>query len=145
MATSVVCIQKDEGGKATDEHSVLYSWFKPNDVTKSRIDFWFISVPISQEVFCCSMSAAPAHSVLKTIFTPPEFNGRNKGYWKFNSHLLNNKTYCDGVKYLIAEVVTKCSLTSYVAKWEGFFFNSKFRDFLFNLVNLITRVTDKLS
>lgn len=63
-----------------------YSWFKPNNVVKSRIDFWLISVSIMNLVSDCCMSAAPLtdNSVIKLNFKPPGVSRQNKGYWKFN-------------------------------------------------------------
>ncbi len=50
-----------------------YSWFKPNNVVKSIIDFWLISVSIMNLVSDCFMSAAPLtyHSVIKLNFQTP--------------------------------------------------------------------------
>lgn len=66
-----------------------FSWFKTNNVVKSRIDFWLISVYIINFVSYCCMSTAPLtdHSVIKLIFKPPGVSRQNKGYWKFNSNL----------------------------------------------------------
>ncbi len=50
-----------------------YSWFKPNNVVKSIIEFWLISVSIMNLVSDCFMSAAPLtdHSVIKLNFQTP--------------------------------------------------------------------------
>lgn len=76
-----------------------YSWFKPNDTTKSRIDFWLISASMSNLVSECSMSAAPLtdHAVIKLSFNPGFSKGK-KGYWKFNSSLLKNKEFENGIR-----------------------------------------------
>lgn len=106
-----------------------YSWFKPNNTLKSRIDFWLISASMMHSVSDCCMSAAPLsdHSVIKLSFKPPGGCCRNKGYWKFNSSLLNCQAYCDGIKSLIAEVMADDTIISYVSKWE--FLKFKFREF----------------
>uniref|UniRef100_A0A1A8EWE2 Reverse transcriptase domain-containing protein n=1 Tax=Nothobranchius korthausae TaxID=1143690 RepID=A0A1A8EWE2_9TELE len=106
-----------------------YSWFKPNNTLKSRIDFWLISASVISHVSECCMSAAPLsdHSVIKLKFAPPGGGLRNKGYWKFNSALLTSQTYCDGIKSLITEVMADNTIVSYVSKWE--FLKFKFREF----------------
>uniref|UniRef100_A0A1A8L6V8 Reverse transcriptase domain-containing protein n=1 Tax=Nothobranchius pienaari TaxID=704102 RepID=A0A1A8L6V8_9TELE len=106
-----------------------YSWFKPNNNLKSRIDFWLISASVTSHVSDCCMSAAPLsdHSVIKLKFAPPGGGLRNKGYWKFNSALLTSQEYCDGIKSLITEVMADNTIGSYVSKWE--FLKFKFREF----------------
>lgn len=106
-----------------------YTWFKPNSTIKSRIDFWLISASMMCSVSDCCMSAAPLsdHSVIKLTFKPPGGGCRNKGYWKFNSSLLNCQAYCDGIKSLIIDVMTDNTIMSYVSKWE--FLKFKFREF----------------
>lgn len=77
-----------------------YSWFKPNNTLKSGIDFWLISTSMIHSASDCCMSAAPLsdHAVIKLSFKPPGSRYRNRGYWKFNSALLNCQVYCDGIK-----------------------------------------------
>ncbi len=106
-----------------------YSWFKPNNASKSRIDFWLISASIIHSVSDGCMSAAPLtdHSVIKLSFKPPGGSCRNKGYWKFNSTLLNCQAYCDGIKSLIAEVMAEDDIILYVSKWE--FLKFKIQEF----------------
>lgn len=94
-----------------------YSWFKPNNALKSRIDFWLISASMMHSV---SVSAAPLtdQSVIKLCFKPPGVRCSNKSYWKFNSTLLNCQEYCDGIKSLITEVMAEDTIISHVSKWE---------------------------
>ncbi|XDV17573.1 hypothetical protein PO909_023408 [Leuciscus waleckii] len=61
-----------------------YSWFKPNNTAKSRIDFWLISSSMINIVSDCCMSAAPLtdHSVIKLLLNPSGVRGNNK-YWNW--------------------------------------------------------------
>lgn len=121
-----------------------YSWFKPNNTTKSRIDFWLISASLLSYVSDCCMSAAPLtdHSVIKWTFKPPGFCRRNKGYWKFNSSLLKCQTFCDGIKTIISDVMNDESVASSTSNWE--FLKFKIREYSIHSGKTLNR-SDKLS
>jgi len=106
-----------------------YSWFKPNNVAKSRIDFRFLSVSIINSISDCGMSAAPLtdHAVIKLRFNPPGVSRQNKGYWKFNSSLLKSHSFYEDIKATIANVMSDNSIASYISKWE--FLKFKMREY----------------
>lgn len=115
-----------------------YSWFKPNDTIKSRIDFWFISASLRNFVSECSMSAAPLtdHAVIKLTLNPGIRKGL-VGYWKFNSSLLKNKVFESEILSLISEVMSDLSLSSHSARWE--FLKFKIRKFCIFLAKKLSK------
>lgn len=122
-----------------------YSWFKPNDVVKSRIDFWLISVSIINLISDCCMSAASLtdHAVIKLSFNPPGVSQQKKGYWKFNSSLLKSQSFIEGIKATISNVMSDNSIVSYISKWE--FLKFKMREYSVNFgktFNKLNRLTE---
>lgn len=97
-----------------------YSRFKPNNVVKSRIDFWLISVSIINFVSDCCMSTAllTHHSLIKYIFKPPGVSLQNKGFWKFNSNLLKCQSFDEGIRAMVSNVMSDELIVSYISKWE---------------------------
>lgn len=97
-----------------------FSWFRPNASSKSRIDFWLTSDNIVQFVKDCSISPAPLtdHCAISLAVSPNCKRSRNKGYWKFNSELLNNEDFCGKVKDLIKNIADSNDFSSHRARWE---------------------------
>lgn len=58
-----------------------FTWFRPSQGLKSRIDFWLISLTIIDLINDCSISVAPLtdHSVISLCVWPPIASNRNKG------------------------------------------------------------------
>lgn len=96
-----------------------FSWLRPNASSMSRIDYWLIADNLFLFVKDCAISAAPLtdHCAISLLVKPNSNTSRNKGYWKFNSDLLNNKRFCDKVKDLILEIKNG-NFSSHKARWE---------------------------
>lgn len=43
---------------------------------------------------------------------------KTKGYWKFNSNLLNYEPFCQDIKRTIEDVIKDASLSNFINKWE---------------------------
>lgn len=67
-----------------------YSWFKPNNTCKSRIDYWLVDQSLKDFVSDILISKAPLtdHCIVEIKLNPVDKIKKNKGYWKFNSGLL---------------------------------------------------------
>lgn len=74
----------------------VFTWFKPDGSVKSRLDFWLVSDFGSGLESISTVSAAPLtdHCMVKLILKPAKTFQRPKGYWKFNSNLLNSDIFC---------------------------------------------------
>lgn len=79
----------------------LFSWYKPVGSIKSHLDFWltsdtFLRFNIDIDT---SISAAPLtdHCLILLSFSQKDQHFYNKGYWKFNSSLLRDKSYCNEI------------------------------------------------
>lgn len=83
-----------------------YSWFKSDLSCKSRIDFWLISSHIQNFVHGSLISAAPLadHCSVSLELKSPASTQLNRGYWKFNTSLLDNKLFCKGVGKIIVRL-----------------------------------------
>lgn len=101
-----------------------YSWFNPSDNGQySRLDFWLIPHDMVNTISRCEISAAPLTDYCSvTLFLslnkckPP-----SNLAWKFNSNLLDNKTFCSEVLNLIEDI--SVMNMSPLNKWEWFKFN----------------------
>lgn len=73
-----------------------FTWFRPDGSSKPRIDFWLVSNFKSCLESGSTVSAAPLtdHCVIKLTLKSDEAFQRRKGYWKFNSNLLNGEPFC---------------------------------------------------
>lgn len=98
----------------------IFTWFKPDRSVKSRIDFWLVSEFRSCLELSSIVSAAPLtdHCMVKLVLKPVNTYQRTKGYWKFNSNLLNNEPFCQDVIATISNVIEDSSFTTYSKKWE---------------------------
>lgn len=106
-----------------------FSWFKPNGENKSRIDYWLVSNNIIKFVSQSSIFKAPLtdHCFIDLVLEPVGKQFRNKGYWKFNAHLLQNEEFCSKIKELIRNIEINDSFDCNVSKWE--FLKFKIREF----------------
>jgi len=97
-----------------------YSWFKPNNTCKSRIDYWLVDQSLNEFVSDILISKAPLtdHCIVEIKLNPVDKISKKKGYWKFNSSLLRNKDYCTRIKELISETENNETIDSFCNKWE---------------------------
>lgn len=56
--------------------------------------------------------------MVKLILKPANTYQRPKGYWKFNSSLLNSETFCQKIIAIINYVTGDSNFTTYREKWE---------------------------
>uniref|UniRef100_A0A3B3IJR3 Reverse transcriptase domain-containing protein n=1 Tax=Oryzias latipes TaxID=8090 RepID=A0A3B3IJR3_ORYLA len=101
-----------------------FSWFKPNGSSKSRIDFWLVSNNLLQNKIDVNISAAPLtdHCLIELNVSSQIQKSFGRGYWKFNSSLLTNETFCNAVIELLETLNSDSTLKSYTDKWEFFKF-----------------------
>lgn len=97
-----------------------YSWFKPNNDNKSRIDYWMVSDCVLQYTSQSNIAKAPLsdHCYIDITIEPLEKVYRNKGYWKFNAHLLYKEDYCNMIRQLIKEIENDVGIEDNMKKWE---------------------------
>jgi len=70
-----------------------FSWFKPNDYSESRIDYWLTSNSLTDFIEDISISAAPLtdHGCISISFYSGKRESRYKGYWKLYADLLKQR------------------------------------------------------
>ena len=78
----------------------LFTWFKPNGQSRSCIDYWLVSDSISEHVTQTSIANCPLsdYCIINLKLEKRNHNKKPKDYWKFNSQLLKNTEFCDGIK-----------------------------------------------
>ena len=77
-----------------NNNTIQFSWFQPNALHRSRLDYWLVSDSILGQVSEVNMSAAPLtdHSIIYIKVRPQEHQTHCNGYWKFNSYFLTSQT-----------------------------------------------------
>ncbi len=67
-----------------------YSWHKPNNTCKSRIDYWLVVDALAGYVSDLLIFKAPltVHCIIEMKINSANRRSKNKGYWKLNSGLL---------------------------------------------------------
>lgn len=97
-----------------------YSWYKPNNTCKSRIDYWLVPDSLRNFASDTLISKAPLtdHCMIEMTLNSVVRIRKNKAYWKFNSSLLKNEEYCAMIKGLIMEIENSCNIDDFCNKWE---------------------------
>lgn len=119
----------------------VFTWFKPDGSVKSRLDFWLVSDFGSGLESISTVSAAPLtdHCMVKLILKPAKTFQRPKGYWKFNSNLLNSDIFCKKIIATINNVTGDSNFTTYREKWE--FLKYKVRQISISSGKLLSRIS----
>lgn len=117
-----------------------FSWFRPNAASKSRINYWLISDNLLLVAKDCTMSAAPLtdHCSISLIIQPNHTSSKTKGYWKFNSDLINNEKFSFKIKELILDIKNSNNFSSNKARWE--FLKYKIREFFIKYSKILAKV-----
>lgn len=117
-----------------------FSWFRPNAASKSRIDYWLVSDNLLLFAKDCTMSAAPLtdHCSISLIIQTDHTSSKTKGYWKFNSDLINNEKFCLKIRELILDIKNSNNFSSNKARWE--FLKYKIREFSINYSKILAKV-----
>ncbi len=70
--------------------STSFTWFKPDQTQKSRIDLWLVSVSLISSLTSVSCSPSPLtdHCGIDLILKPKNSRTFNLGYWKLNCSCL---------------------------------------------------------
>ena len=107
--------------------TIQFTWFSSN--YKSRIDHWLVANDLLTYDISSDISVAPLtdHSLILLQLKPLNQKQGASKYWKFNSNLLNNDTYCENIRAILSEVINLVELDTPVRKWE--FFKYKVRLF----------------
>uniref|UniRef100_A0A3Q2ZQW8 exodeoxyribonuclease III n=1 Tax=Kryptolebias marmoratus TaxID=37003 RepID=A0A3Q2ZQW8_KRYMA len=101
-----------------------YSWFNPSGNGQcSRLDYWIIPHNMVNNISNCEMSVAPLtdHCSVTLFLSLNKSKPPSILAWKFNSNLLNNKTFCSEILNLIKDI--SVMNMSPLNKWEWFKFN----------------------
>lgn len=79
-----------------------FTWFQRNPIKMSRLDFYLVSTDI--QALTSKIEIKPGyrsdHSIIKLQLTISE-EARGKGFWKFNTSLLNDNLYMPIIKEII--------------------------------------------
>ena len=90
--------------------SKTYTWrgMTKNGLVQSRLDYWFISIHMIYDLH--SVEIKPGirsdHSLLKLQLEIAHSQKAGRGFWKFNSSLLKDKTYIEKVH----DVINSCKI-----------------------------------
>uniref|UniRef100_A0A087XR38 Endonuclease/exonuclease/phosphatase domain-containing protein n=1 Tax=Poecilia formosa TaxID=48698 RepID=A0A087XR38_POEFO len=101
-----------------------YSCFNPSGNGQcSRLDYWLIPHNMVNNISNCEISAAPLtdHCSVTLFLSVNISKPLSILAWKFNSNLLNNKTFCSEILNLIKDI--SVMNMSPLNKWEWFKFN----------------------
>ena len=83
-----------------------FTWSSKTPVRMSRLDYYLCSTDIlNQTEQCLIKHGYRSDHSLVTLGVSFSTNQRGRGYWKFNSSLLHDKMYVDGVKRILSETV----------------------------------------
>lgn len=106
-----------------------FSWFKPNGISKSRIDYWLTSPGLTEFIKDISISSAPLtdHCCISLSFCSNKRESRNKGYWKLSSDLLEHSEFCSQIRAMINRAKLDKEHLSFTSKWE--YLKHKIREF----------------
>ena len=98
-----------------------FTWVSPNGKIKSRLDFFLISSflePLVRKTNINSFIKSDHKSVSLSIQSQT-FQKRGPGFWKFNSDLLSNLDYIDGINNILTEAKIKyINLMDKGLKWD---------------------------
>lgn len=96
-----------------------YSWHRKNTKLFSRIDFFLISNALTQNVLNIKMlpGVVSDHDILKLVFVP-KIQKRGKGFWKFNSSLLQDQKHNQKVEQAFQDAVFRYENENPALKWE---------------------------
>ena len=80
-----------------------YTWRRNNPLQQSRLDYWLISSHMLYNMTNVDIKASfkSDHSPIKIAFECQSNDRRGPGFWKFNSSLLLDPTYCEYAKGII--------------------------------------------
>lgn len=104
-----------------------YTWSNTNRTQCSRIDLWLMTTDCVQYVkeVCHVHVPFSDHRAIYLALGGQKENRYCRGYWKMNSNLLNDHTFCDMVQKIAQHIFNKKELNS-IQKWE--FFQFKIRE-----------------
>jgi len=90
--------------------NIKFSWRRRNPIRQSRIDLWIIPNTLIYSVDSCEIrpSIRSDHSLVTLILNKPVAQ-RGKGYWKFNSSLLQDQNYIDRINNLLQQIQEEIS------------------------------------
>ena len=100
----------------------LYTWHNSTKGISSRLDYWFISDSLLNDISNCYIKTelfTDHDSVHFTLNSSDESHDRGPGYWKFNVSLLRNPEYVALVKSIISQELNTTG--DYIDK--GFFWD----------------------
>jgi len=83
-----------------------FTWRQNNPLIQSRLDYFFISLNLMQNIENCDIkpSIKTDHSMLILRMTLHKNTQRGPGFWKFNSSLLKDIVYIDYMKEIISQL-----------------------------------------
>ena len=96
--------------------STRYTWFKEKGVAHrnaSRIDFFLTKVGLCDIIVNVEITSAHrTDHALITLNIVDDLNPRGPGIWKLNNKLLDNESFCTGLKKTINEHYQNCIRTN---------------------------------
>lgn len=104
-----------------------YTWNNANRTLRSRIDLWLLTSNCVKYVKNVSHEYAPLsdHQAICLYLGANQSNRQCRGYWKMNSDLLGDNTFCEMVEKIAQCIFNKIDLNG-IQKWE--FFKFKIRE-----------------
>lgn len=101
-----------------------FAWHKKNNTIRSRLDFWLLSPTLFPYTFSnkkCTSLLTDHSAVFLNIKNQENYssNKTNTNYWKCNTSLLLNDTFCLNVKRIIEECKNELALSK-IQRWELF-------------------------
>ena len=110
-----------------------FTWFNHDSSIASRLDKFLVSKDLFSTDCECEISPCPLsdHDFVSFVFDIPECIKRGPGVWKFNNSLLDDKTFCDRIRILIANHIDFLSVFSSSQEWWEFLKDSVKRESIF--------------
>ena len=86
-----------------------FSWRQKNPLIQRRLDYFFISNEIQEDVAFINIvpSVASDHSVVHLKISGAKIQDKGRSYWKFNNSLVEDAIYVEKTKSLI-NTVSEC-------------------------------------
>ena len=105
-----------------------FTWEQPTKNIRTRLDYFLISKSTCKDVKECNIteSLLSDHKLVYIEFKKlaDSKKQRGPGFWKFNSSLLLDKTYCSQIEIVIEDSWTKNQeITDIRAKWDFLKYN----------------------